>query len=354
MRFSVLFLDAFWPPKKRAGYNFLAALAINYSFETSFVRMYILPALENSLLKCLRGLGAPPGGTANIGLGNTAKADQALDNCGILKCGQYRLLRLFFFLVILVILPLSFAPLLEAEEAVWRRLEKGVFLRQTSFLRADAWTEVDEAIVRLDPTQVGFKMVFADLLKQERASIVSLVNASKGFLGINTNFFDKKGRALGLVVDQGKVLQPIHRGGSLLTGIFSLDSSSIPRIVHRSSYVGNKVQLAFQAGPRLIVDSKPLEINSASASRRRSVIAVTKDGKILLFVFLGRFRGIKLQDVQKRLLEPTLKVVDALNLDGGSSSQLFIPKNKSLEKELLISGSSPIPVALVVTPGGRR
>ena len=51
---------------------------------------YILPALENSLLKCLRGLGAPPGGTANIGLANTAKADQALDNCGTLNCEAYK------------------------------------------------------------------------------------------------------------------------------------------------------------------------------------------------------------------------------------------------------------------------
>ena len=50
---------------------------------------FILPALENSPLKCLRGLGAPPSGIANIGLANTAKADQALDNCGTLNCEAY-------------------------------------------------------------------------------------------------------------------------------------------------------------------------------------------------------------------------------------------------------------------------
>ena len=37
-----------------------------------------LPAFKKSSLKCLRGLGAASGGTANIGLANIAKADRAL------------------------------------------------------------------------------------------------------------------------------------------------------------------------------------------------------------------------------------------------------------------------------------
>ena len=53
------------------------------------ILFFILPALENSPFKCLRGFGAPPGGIANIGLANTAKANRALDICGILKCKAY-------------------------------------------------------------------------------------------------------------------------------------------------------------------------------------------------------------------------------------------------------------------------
>ena len=50
---------------------------------------YILPALANSPFKCLRGFGAPPGGTANIPLTNNAKADQALGICGNFRCEGY-------------------------------------------------------------------------------------------------------------------------------------------------------------------------------------------------------------------------------------------------------------------------
>ena len=70
----------------------------------------ILPALENSPLKCLRGFGAPPGGIANIPLTNNAKADQALGICGNFKCEGYKL-----YFIISVISLICFAQPSQAE-----------------------------------------------------------------------------------------------------------------------------------------------------------------------------------------------------------------------------------------------
>ena len=44
----------------------------------------------------------------------------------------------------------------------------------------------------------------------------------------------------------------------------------------------------------------------------------------------------------------SLKIKDALNLDGGSSSQLYLKKNPALNDDFLISGGDDIPVALVI------
>jgi exopolysaccharide biosynthesis protein len=57
-----------------------------------------------------------------------------------------------------------------------------------------------------------------------------------------------------------------------------------------------------------------------------------------------------MEQIQQMLLDPELEVVDALNLDGGSSSQLFVAATVSpSDKELLYSGGDLVPVGLVVT-----
>jgi exopolysaccharide biosynthesis protein len=143
----------------------------------------------------------------------------------------------------------------------------------------------------------------------------------------------------------------MHRGGNLLTGVFYL-KDSIPKIVLREDFESNKIEntgLVFQAGPRLIVNGASTISTDKNRRTRRSAIAVTKDHQIILLISLNRFPGASFEDVQSIFKNPMFAVTDALNLDGGGSSQFYFA-GLGNRKEFLITGGDKIPIALVLQP----
>ena len=168
-------------------------------------------------------------------------------------------------------------------------------------------------------------------------------------VGINANFFDESHQPLGLVLSEGKQLHPLQRGGSVLTGIFQISKKGVPAIIHRDDYDAKDVNLAIQAGPRLLDEGRLIPMKSGQDSSRRSGIAITKDGKILLFATVLRFPGTSFEEVAKLLLDPQLGIRDALNLDGGGSSQLFIENTPALGNEIFVHGGDSVPVGLIVS-----
>ena len=80
---------------------------------------------------------------------------------------------------------------------------------------------------------------------------------------------------------------------------------------------------------------------------RRSAIAIDRKGRILLVASKDRFPGLTLTELQKILLGKDLDIQDALNLDGGGSSQLYVPAKNS-EAKIDASGGDKVPVFLTV------
>jgi uncharacterized protein YigE (DUF2233 family) len=139
----------------------------------------------------------------------------------------------------------------------------------------------------------------------------------------------------------------MHRGGRLLTGVFYI-SGGKAFIVARDDFKEEQVENAVQAGPRLVVNGKLLKVSEPHEASRRSGIAITRSGGVILYATYLRFPGATLEQIQEMLLDPALDVVTALNLDGGGSSQLFIKKNPLLVDDTFISGGDQVPVGLVV------
>jgi exopolysaccharide biosynthesis protein len=97
-----------------------------------------------------------------------------------------------------------------------------------------------------------------------------------------------------------------------------------------------------------MVNGNSTKLTPSEHSTRRSGIATTKDNKIIIYSTLLRFPGATLSQIQDMLSAPELQIQDALNLDGGSSSQFYIngriaPKNE----EILLSGGDTVPVGLI-------
>lgn len=144
--------------------------------------------------------------------------------------------------------------------------------------------------------------------------------ASKALLTVNGGFFDESFRPLGLIQRRGKTEQSLRDTG---WGVFQITGGDFPAasIKHRKDFRSSGVDLALQVGPRLVVDGK-IQKFQENGPHRRSAVGVTSEGRVILAV---SETAIDLA-VWAKLLQP--ECVQALNLDGGGSTQLSVRTQK--------------------------
>ena len=151
----------------------------------------------------------------------------------------------------------------------------------------------------------------------------------------NGPFFDVDGSPMGLLIvdgEQRERLRPVD------WGVFSIDDK-VPSIVHTSEWEdSNHALQAFQVGPRLVVDGEPVSLKRQSA--RRTALCTLKDGRVRVLV-----AGMPLWAADLAEFLDGQACVDALNLDGGPSSQLYLRRAGIVVDE---PGGLPIPVAVGV------
>jgi len=209
--------------------------------------------------------------------------------------------------------------------------------------------EADIVFFRTSLARYRVGVIRAAAHGRERASIRQLAERSGATLAINANFFDKRGKALGLIVTGGSTYQRLHQGGRTLTGVFSVGSDGI-RIANRSSYSTTYVSEAVQAGPRLVAEGSPVpDLSQSGASSRRSGLCIDRHGRLIFFAVSSGIFGVTLEKLQKVVMLPGIDCMDALNLDGGGSSQLIVtlPDGRG-GSEIFLPGQDDIPIALAL------
>ena len=231
----------------------------------------------------------------------------------------------------------------------WRRVEPGYSISQYNIPGSTGVLRSQILLLKFSPKFFSFKLTQALAVGAERSDIRTMTMNAEGIAGINAHFFDVKGRALGLLIADGKMKNKMHKGGRLLNGVFQIGEKKA-EIKLRKNFTNPQVDLALQSGPILILGGNPQELKRAHIARRRSGVAVTKEGEIIIFATVLPFPGATFSQVQNMLLTPSLGVRAALNLDGGSSSQLYIRKNAVLLDDTFITGGENVPVGLIVLP----
>jgi len=168
-------------------------------------------------------------------------------------------------------------------------------------------------------------------------------------VALNGSFFDvKKGGSVAYLESGGKVIawnrnskQPWAKTDSLLNGAILVSHKyrlkveiARPAEVYEKS---KKEEAVLVSGPILLINGKkmPLE-NSEFVKKRhpRTCLCETADKSILLITIDGRSEialGMNLKEAQDFLLR--LKCKDAINLDGGGSTTLWV--NDGNEKGIL-------------------
>lgn len=177
----------------------------------------------------------------------------------------------------------------------------------------------------------------------ERRRVSELSARWPQHLAVNASFFDKDDRAMGRVVDAGRVLSAerqrqwgalvVERGQARL-----LPGDALP-----ADAPGG--ELVLQGVPRLVVDGAVQKLKAATAERT----AVCAEGSTLVLVVTTA--PADATDFARFLARPRdqggLGCRNALNLDGGPSTQV----NARLGGlKLAIDGGWGVPNALVVLP----
>ncbi len=226
---------------------------------------------------------------------------------------------------------------LQAKELHYESLLEGIEQRSFPYRANTFGGPVQINAFRINPKTYQFRAVTS---RPKLETVHRIARKERLLLAVNASFFTPEGTPLGLIIDQGKEIQKLRK---VDWGVFSITKDGVPRIVHTDEFKKDeKIDVAIQSGPRLVVSGRPLKLKPQIA--RRTAVCIDAQKRVVLIV---TEQGILLQDFADLLATPTgeggLGCQYALNLDGGSSTQathLLPPKPWDLY------GNAMIPVAL--------
>lgn len=214
---------------------------------------------------------------------------------------------LLFFLVL--------TPFYSHAAGNWQELSSGIEYQDLAGGILAPWSHL--YAFRIDLEKNKLELVSARSLALKNASADQFGEHSQALLSINGGFFDHQFNPLGLRINNKKLENPIKRIS--WWGIFYIKNnkahiSSLNRFKHDDG-----IEFAMQSGPRLLIKRKIPSLKPGDADR--SALGITADGKVIILVSTNA--TMSTNKLAHLLKKSPLSCTDAINLDGGSSSQLY-------------------------------
>ena len=223
---------------------------------------------------------------------------------------------------------------------VWNRVATGVEVRYEDW-KIPGGDDDTVTIVRFDlhktKLSVGYQpgqpLLMNEWMQQEHAIAM-----------INGGYFDQQDNATALVVSNGKVFGKSYNG---FGGMLSVDAHRTVnlRSLHQQPYDPNTEQLeqATQSAPMLMSGGKRTQFSADASQTRRSVVAMDKQGRLLFIASPGQV--FSLDQLADQLVSSDLSIETALNLDGGSSTGLYVNGGSS---HVAIDSLAKLPLVIIV------
>ena len=223
---------------------------------------------------------------------------------------------------------------------VWNRVAPGVEVRNEDWKDA-AGDEDTVTIVRFDTGKVKISVGYQP---GQPVSMSDWEQQAHPLALINGGYFDQQFNATALVVSNGKVFGQSYDGFGGMLSVDSHGSLSL-RSLHQQPYNPNTEQLeqATQSAPMLILGGKRTQFNADASQTRRSVVAMDKQGRLLFIVSPNPI--FSLDELADALVSSDLSIEIALNLDGGSSTGLYVNGGSS---PVSIDSLAKLPIVIIV------
>jgi uncharacterized protein YigE (DUF2233 family) len=223
---------------------------------------------------------------------------------------------------------------------VWNSVAKGVEVRSEDWKNADGDDDT-VTIVRFDTHKIkvsigyqpGQPLAMNDWMQLEHPLAV-----------LNGGYFDQQLHATALVVSNGKVYGQSYAGFGGMLSVNSHGSISL-RSLRQQPYSPNFEQLeqATQSTPVLMLGGKRTQFSADTSQTRRSVVAMDKQGRLLFIVSPNPI--FSLDELADQLASSDLSIEVALNLDGGSSTGLYVSGGSP---HVTIDSLAKLPLVIIV------
>jgi uncharacterized protein YigE (DUF2233 family) len=178
-----------------------------------------------------------------------------------------------------------------------------------------------------DQRSVTLKVIDQESLEAPKfKNLGEAMKSMQCIAGCNGGFFTPEGQPLGLAIADGKAAGTKNLASSLTSGVLYLDGTRL-RLERSKDYFSKNPNLPsqlLQTGPFLVEDGKKVAGLSSRRFARRSFILTDGDNRWAI----GYCPSTSLDQLAAALADPksfaNFNVTTALNLDGGSSSALWV------------------------------
>lgn len=226
-----------------------------------------------------------------------------------------------------------------AYASTWQSLAPGIEYLDLRYRSLSQWSHIH--IFRIDLQTTKLSLILAKNLPQNYASAQEFRQYGHGLLAINGGFFNPDKTPLGLRINNEQILNPLRRIS--WWGVFLITKQHAMITSPYDFHYKKNIEFAIQSGPRLLVGGQIPHLRPGYANR--SALGIDAQGKVLIVVTENM--PISTTSLAQVLKDPPLRCVDALNLDGGSSSQLYAKINAF---NLDVHGFSQVSDAVLVKP----
>ncbi len=197
----------------------------------------------------------------------------------------------------------------------WTKLAPGIEYQDLNTTVLSHWSHIH--VFRIDLNHNKLDSVMANMFTQTQAFAHEFANHSNALIAINGGFFDQQHHPLGLRISNHHQYNPLKQIS--WWGVFYV-KNNVPYISSLSHFSPDKqINFAVQSGPRLLVNGEITALKPGYAER--TALGITAHHQIIILVTENN--PVTTTWLAEHLKAPPLNCVDALNLDGGSSSQLY-------------------------------
>jgi uncharacterized protein YigE (DUF2233 family) len=217
----------------------------------------------------------------------------------------------------------------------WKPLRPGLSYTLIQTDPSHPWKKVHA--FKIDPKRYTLSLALANK-KQAPTTVSNYAQQHQALIAVNGGFFSKTGQPIGLRITSGVVKQALHP--TAWWGVFYLHHT-IPAISSPRQYQEKPdTQFAIQGGPRLLINGDIPRLKSGYD--QRTALGISADQQILIVV--TEHNALATTELAL-LMRDSLKCQQAINLDGGSSTQLYAQIDNW---QLAVYGLSTVSDAVIV------